>query len=124
MIEFDQMFRNDLVDTMRQAVMIYEERVFRGEVIRGIDKIYDMLGNLNATMSNIENVLYSVQNEVSKMSDDLEQIVFSNNQIATANKKFQDDMISESRAARYATEALQKSTERCEWYMNRQYWES
>ena len=124
MIEFDQMFRNDLVDTMRQAVMIYEERVFRGEVIRGIDKIYDMLGNLNATMSNIENVLYSVQNEVSKMSDDLEQIVFSNNQIATANKKFQDDMISESRAARYATEALKDTTDRCEWYMNRQYWKT
>ena len=135
-IEFDQMYRNDLVDTMRQAVMIYEERVFRGELIRGIDKIYNMLGQLNATMGNIENVLYSVQNEVSKMSNDLEkmldsidriessnsQFVAANKKMAEANKKFQDDMIAESRAARYATEALRDTTDRCEWYMNRQYW--
>lgn len=121
-IELDQMYRNDLVDTMREAIKFYEERVFRGELIRGVDKIYNMLGQLNATMSNIENVLYSIQNEVSRMNDNLEKIVSSNKQIAAENKKFQDDMIAESRAARYATEALRDTTDRCEWYMNRQYW--
>ena len=39
---FHQIFRNDLADTMREAVKIYEERVFRQEVIRGIDRIYRM----------------------------------------------------------------------------------
>lgn len=34
-----QIFSNDLADTMREAVLIYEERVFRGDLIRGIDKI-------------------------------------------------------------------------------------
>ena len=137
-VELDQMYRNNLVDTMREAVMIYEERVFRGELVQGIDKIYTMLGCLNSTMRNIENALYNVQNEVSRMCDEIDQMVcsinelassnnalaVSNNRIASSNKKFQDDMLSESRAARYATEALKESTERCEWYMNRQYWKN
>ena len=114
LIEFDQMFRNDLVDTMRQAVMIYEERVFRGELIRGIDNIYNMLGNLCSTMHNIETTLRGIKNEVSIMSSDIYKI-------ATSAEKFQDDMLSESRAARYATEAVQTSTKRCEWYLEKQY---
>ena len=117
MIEFDQMYRNDLIDTVREAVKIYEERVFRGELIRGVDKIYNMLGSLTASMQNIKSALYSVQNEVRRMSDDV-------NQIASSSEKFQDDMIAESRAARYATEALRDTTDRCEWYMNRQYWKN
>lgn len=117
LIEFDQMYRNDLVDTMREAVLIYEERVARKVLIRGIEKIYTMLGNLTSAMHNIESALYSIQSEVSMMSDDVYKI-------AASSEKFRDDMLSESRAARYAAEALQKSTERCEWYMNRQYWKN
>ncbi len=114
LIEFDQMYRNDLVDTMREAVKIYEERVFRGELLTGIDNIYNMLGNLTSAMHNIESALYSVRNEVGRMSDDI-------NQIASSGKKFQDDMISESQAARYATEALYQTQERCEWYLKHTY---
>ena len=117
LIEFDQMYRNDLVDTMREAVLIYEERVARKVLIRGIEKIYTMLGKLTSAMHNIESALYSIQSEVSMMSDDVYKI-------ATSSEKFRDDMLSESRAARYAAEALQESTERCEWYMNRQYWKN
>ena len=114
LIEFDQMYRNDLVDTMREAVKIYEERVFRGELLTGIDNIYNMLGNLTSAMHNIESALYSVRNEVVRMGDDI-------NQIASSGKKFQDDMISESQAARYATEALYQTQERCEWYLKHTY---
>lgn len=117
LIEFDQMFRNDLVDTLREAKLIYEERVRHGELMTGIDNIYNMLGSLTAAMHNIESALYSIKNEVQLMSDDVYKI-------ASSTEKFQDSMLSESRAARYATEALKKSTERCEWYMNRQYWRS
>ena len=117
LIEFDQMYRNDLVDTMREAILIYEDRVARKVLIRGIEKIYTMLGTLTSAMHNIESALYSIQSEVRMMSDD----VFK---IATSTEKFQDDMLLESRAARYATEALQKTTDRCEWYLNRQYWKN
>lgn len=117
LIEFDQMFRNDLVDTMRQAVMIYEERVFRGELIRGIDNIYNMLGQLTSAMRNIESTLYSIRNNVHVMTDDIYKI-------ASSTEQFQEQMLSESRAARYATEAVQTSTERCEWYLEKQYLKS
>jgi len=115
LIEFDQMFRNDLVDTVREAVKIYEERVFRGEVIRGVENIYNMLGNLSATMQNIEKTLYSIQSEVRLMSDEIYNI-------ASATESFQSSMLSESRAARYAAEALQKSQENCESYLRSQYY--
>ena len=115
MIEFDQIFRNDLADTMREAIKIYDERVFRGEVIRGVDKIYTMMGELVATMLNIESALYGIQSEVRLMSDELYK--FTSNA-----EKTQEDLLSETRAAHYATEALQKTQERCEWYMNRSCW--
>ena len=115
LIEFDQIFRNDLADTMREAVMIYERRVANGEIIQGIQKIYHMLGELVATMRNIESALYSIQSEVRLMSDDLFKF-------ASSYEKSQESLLSETRAARYATEALQQTQERCEWYMNRSYW--
>lgn len=115
LIEFDQMFRNDLVDTVREAIKTYEERVFRGEVVRGVEKIYNMLGNLSASMQNIEKTLYSIQSEVRLMSDEIYNI-------ASATESFQSSMLSESRAARYAAEALQKSQEKCESYLRSQYY--
>ena len=115
LIEIDQMFRNDLVDTVREAVKIYEERVFRGELVRGIDNIYNMLGSLSASMYNIENTLYGIQREVISMSNEIYNI-------SAATESFQANMLSESRAARYATEALKKSQENCETYLRDQYY--
>ena len=115
LIEIDQMFRNDLVDTVREAVKIYEERVFRGELVRGIDNIYNMLGSLSASMYNIENTLYGIQREVRLMSDEISKI-------SDSTESFQANMLSESRAARYATEALKKSQENCETYLRAQYY--
>lgn len=115
LIEIDQMFRNDLVDTVREAVKIYEERVFRGELVRGIDNIYNMLGSLSASMYNIENTLYGIQREVISMSNEIYNI-------SAATESFQNNMLSESRAARYATEALKKSQENCETYLRTQHY--
>lgn len=157
MLQFDQIFRNDLADTMREAVTIYEERVFRGEVIRGIDKIYDKLSELAETMANIQKILYRIKKEIHLMRDDvcsmatnmdsLQKIQKENNRLQARqlnvlkesnllsqsmieeNRHIQEEslhqqeiLLSETRAARYATEALQKTQERCEWYMNYNFW--
>ena len=68
---FHQIFRNDLADTIREAIKIYEERIFRQEVIRGIDKIYAMLGNLSSAMNSIEKRLLEIKDEVIIMGNDV-----------------------------------------------------
>ena len=109
---FDQIFRNDLADNMREAVKIYEERVFRGDVIRGIDKIYGMLGQLNAGMMQIGRNLESVKERVSFMSHDLCSLV-------TLTEESVDNQRSirrETELNRYAIESVKSSTENLEYY--------
>lgn len=145
-IMFHQIFRNDLADTMREAVKIYEERVFRQEVIRGIDKIYQMLGHLSASMSLIENRLVQIRDEVRFMSNDIYQIseklsdISSSqrsladsarqqnqtsiqlNQTLYAQQRTQEKQLAETRASRYATEALKNATDQLVWYEQQNYW--
>lgn len=112
---FDQIFRNDLADTMREAVKIYEERVFRGEVIQGIQKIYDMLGTLNSHMAQIGRTLESVRDHVSFMSEDICKLA---DRAATITSN-QERILEESQMNRYAIEEVKKSNERLEYYVRR-----
>ncbi len=162
-IMFHQIFRNDLADTMREAIKIYEERVFRQEVIRGIDRIYQMLGRLSASMSLIENRLVQIRDEVKLMGNDVYQIsekmsmVVNNqkeilesmdnyqastqrrlNDISQTNAErqrvalnsmqkqqhLQEEQLAETRASRYATEALKDATDKLVYYENMKYWHS
>lgn len=130
-----QIFRNGLKDSMAEAVLLYEERVFRQEVIQGLDKIYEMLGTLNASMRAVESRLIEVKQEVQMMSSDLngrlDQMSSQMEKSAKNQEKWQkdqaewlesqerwqEDLLSESRASRYAAEAVQSSNYKYEWYM-------
>ena len=101
---FDQIFRNDLADNMRQAVALYEERAFRGEIIRGMGTIISKLDSLQGTMSDLVSDIYSVKQNVSFMSQD----VF---RMAEAQSKHNDKMLENSKATRYAAETVQKYSE-------------
>lgn len=113
-IMFDQIFRNDLADTMREAVKIYEERVFRGEVIRGIENIYNRLGKLAATMSSIETRLYGIHKDVVSISDDL----YAFSQQADKMCEQQKELLNETKYNRYANEAVAESAKKIEKYVN------
>ena len=119
-LTFQQIFRNDLADTMREAVMIYEQRVFRQEVIRGMDRIYSQLDQLNSSMHYMKYTLSSIRDNVSMMSQDMFQMVGKLEQISGGideNKELQTKILSETRLSRYAAEALQQSQEKCAEYM-------
>ena len=134
---------------MREAIKIYEERIFRQEVIRGIDKIYKMLGHLAASMNSIESRLIQIRDDISIMSNDVYQIshhlcaVVSNQNLMLDNinqyqstalqqqqrlqekqKKLFDQQIQETRASRYATEALKDSADRLVWYEQQKWFQS
>lgn len=115
-IILDQIFRNDLADTMREAIKIYEERVFRGSVIRGMDKIVSMLGQLSSDMSAISLRLDMINNNVAHMSNDL---VRFNEKIASEgakNRAVTEDLIRETQLGRYTNEKLLESNKRLEYY--------
>ena len=115
-IILDQIFRNDLADTMREAIKIYEERVFRGSVIRGMDKICSMLGQLSSDMSAISLKLDMINNNVAHMSGDLERF---NQRIASEsakNRAATEELIKETQLGRYTNEKLLESNKRLEYY--------
>lgn len=112
----DQIFRNDLADTMREAIKIYEERVFRGSVIRGMDRIVSMLGQLSSDMSAISLKLDMINNNVAHMSSDLNRF---NERIASEgakNRAATEDLIRETQLGRYTNEKLLESNKRLEYY--------
>lgn len=104
-IMLDQIFRNNLADDMRSAILLYEERVFRGEVIRGMDRIVAQLDQLSGSMSAISYQLNAINSNISRLCDD--------QSLANANT---ERLIQETRLGRYATEQLNSSTERLVYY--------
>ena len=116
LIILDQIFRNDLADTMRDAIKIYEERVFRGSVIRGMDKICEKLDELSSDMSAISLRLDMIDSNVSRMSNDL----YNYNQRLVAesekNRVTTEGLIKETQLGRYTNEKLLESNKRLEYY--------
>ena len=123
-----QIFRNGLKNNMADAILLYEERVFRQEVITGLDKIYNMLGCLNSSMRAIEERLIDVKQEVQMIGSDLcgrldqmaaqaKEAAQSHESWMEAQERWQEDMLSQSRASCYAAEAVQNSNYKYEWYM-------
>jgi hypothetical protein len=49
---------------MKEAVLYYEQKEFRNEVIRGVNNIHDMLGHLANTMAEVRGVLNSIDGNV------------------------------------------------------------
>lgn len=108
----DQIFRNDLADTMREAIRIYEERVFRGEVVKGMNKICSMLEELSSGMAVIVDRLDSINMSVSTMSQDLYTL---SQRYASSEKKRTEQierLIEETKLNRYASERIQYASDR------------
>lgn len=63
-----QIFENDLADNVREAILIYEERVFRGEMIRGIDKINEQLVAINNNLEQMNVMMRFVCVKLSEIS--------------------------------------------------------
>jgi len=104
---FSHVFRNDLADTIREAVSYYETCVFRDKVIRGIKNI----------ASKIDQLLFAadaIKDEIHTMNDSVSQLVRS----AETSNELQAQSIQESRATRYAVERLNYSVERYNYYRN------
>lgn len=131
MLMINSIFENDQADTMREATLLYDERLFRGEVLRGIDNIYSMLGNLVCSMQAIENRLIEVRESVDKACVELRTIsnqIYNIEQRELEHKErvykilekqvsLQEDILKQSESTRYAMESLNYSSQKYDWYM-------
>ncbi len=121
-LAFQQIFRNDLADTMREAVMIYEQRVFRQEVIRGMDRIYHKLEDLDSSMYYLKHTLTGIRDNISMMSQDVFKIAEKMDQISqqmSDNSQLQSNLLRETQASRYAIDAIKQSQLQCEKYLEK-----
>lgn len=108
----DQIFRNDLADNVREAIKIYEERVFRGDVIRGIGAIADQLGMLNGLMLGIGMVLTQIENTVNEMSSDIYRVSGKLTDISEQNK----EIVYNSSLSVFAASSIQASVDKISKY--------
>lgn len=113
----EQIFRNDLADTMREAVLLYEERVFRGEVIRGMQNVTSQLGDLSSLMSALRTDITLVGCDVAHMRDDMVHIYEQNRSFAADVARSNDRLYEETKLHRYAVEAIQQSNQKIVDYL-------
>lgn len=112
-IFLDKIFQSKQVQTMREAIKLYEEQVFRGELQKGVDKIYNEWNKLSDSMRYMRSAMESVRNTVSLMGQDMVQV----SQDAAINVSRQKQILAETKSTRYAVESMQIAQERCEWYL-------
>lgn len=97
-IVINHVFRNNLGDTVRDAILYYEEKKFRELMLRGINNVYLMLGKLATMVAEATNILSSIQSDVSSLSFDLQNA-------AEQQITLQKQTLEVSRARKYAEEA-------------------
>ena len=122
-------FDNDLADTMREAVLLYDERVFRGEVLCGMHNIkkalddnqkqfakamsvvFESLVEISEKISNAILEINGVGNQIHHMNYDMQEMGEKILDRQDAAERYQKYAMEEARAIRYATEELNESQE-------------
>lgn len=117
MIVFDYVFRNDLADTIREAVFYYEEKKFRTMVVRGIDSVHQMLGSMANSLMDVRTVLDGISNDVTSLGDSFDRQMKTYRGIESGQKK----LLEETQAARYAADKYYAAQEMHNAYVQRKF---
>jgi len=120
LFELHKIFRNNLADTMREAIAIYEERVFRGIVVQGIYQMNNKINLISEYITDMSDDLHKIRTNSNFMTNEIQHI----REIQERNHDNQNQLLDEMRAVRYANQATLHSQERCERYLNYQYWKN
>jgi len=97
-ITLDHIFRNDLASTVREAILLYKEWVFQGHVLTQMEYMQRTLESIDVSMNAI--------------CSDFQTLI----ELQQQQGRTQEKLLEETRCTRYATEAVQKSNEKYEWY--------
>ena len=102
----DYVFRNDQVDTMREATLQCDKWVRHGETLQAL---HDLAENIRS----IADLLHNMDDNISMMNQDLYRIA-----------EAQGKQLVESRGIRYAMESVKKGTEKLTHYEEMRRWGS
>lgn len=126
-IMLNQIFRNGLADDMRGAILLYEERVRHGEIVRGMGTIARMLGRLSQEMSAVTSRLERINENVCSMSRNLQMhndaLLRSNGKLLEemrSNRQATQELIEQTAIGNYTSEQLLKSQEKILYYQRLQ----
>ncbi|MBR7161202.1 MAG: hypothetical protein IKD07_02180 [Clostridia bacterium] len=120
LFELHKIFRNNLADTMREAIAIYEERAFRGIVVQGIYQMNHKINLISEYITDMSDNLHTIRTNSNFMINEIQRI----REIRERDHDNQNQLLDEMRAVRYANQATLQSQERCERYINYQYWKN
>ena len=125
---FDQIFRNDLADNMREAVKIYEERIFRGEIIRGVRSLGQLMGNVSSLLTRLQSDMSSIRSEIGSMNKGVVRIYEQNQKqndamLDEAKRNYaalesrNRELFKETQMSRYALESLKENNDKLMKYI-------
>ncbi len=112
-------YRNGLAENMRDAINLYETRVFRGEMVRGINNIFEKLGEIAGKLGQVGITLNRIKADINIMSEDLFKLVENSEETMRQQDVMisnQNEIIEQSKLNRMATEAVARSTESLQYY--------
>ena len=115
-------FRNGLADNMRDAINLYETRVFRGELVRGMNNIINQLDTLSVKLGQVGHTLNRMQADINIMSEDLCQLVENSNESLGQNSIImnnQNKLFDQAKLTRMAMEATAESNENIQYFINK-----
>ena len=97
-ISLDHIFRNNLADSMKEAILLYKQWEFQGVLI--------------SQMQHITNTLRNIEHNTASMCENMNQMI----ELQYNQAKTLDQILHETECTRYATEAVKSSTDKMEWY--------
>ena len=118
-IVLDHYFRNDLVDTMREAILMYREDVKHDIIMEGKDKICAISGNLSAGTVMLERQLSIIDSNVKRISQDLYTFFQRIARGQERQQKAATELLNETQMSRYAAERVAESAKKLEWHKRR-----
>jgi len=112
-------FRNGLVNTVSEAILLYREEVYQGKVLESLDGIKSAIGNLSSVMREMQRTLKSIDEQMFRMANDIADIAGDMSSVASSSKESanaQKEIAREASLSRYATESLKESTDKLVYY--------
>ena len=115
----DELFRDGRVDNMREAMDKCDERIFRNDMLKGMNNLQSMLGTLTLGIMEVSEKLSSIDSNVKMMSQDLYTFSERIAQNQAKQQKATVELLEETKMSRYATEQLAESAKNLEYFERR-----
>ena len=109
-------FLNRKKDNMPDAVVLYDDYVFQGLLIKGMGTIIASLGQLTGMMTEMGKSISRMQGQISSLSMDMYDVAERQNALSDTLTSQHYDRLRESRLGRYELESISSSLDKIAKY--------